>query len=214
MRTLYIDTSSNFLYTGIVQDETLLIELQEKLEQNLSRDALPEIASMFDRVNLKPNDIDKIIVVDGPGSFTGIRIGITIAKVYAHTLNKKITTISSLEAMATSFDKASYYVPIIDARRGYVYAAIYSKERKEILFPQHIKLSLLEDRLSKLNDYLIITNDEIKLQGIKVTYKPDILNIVTTFKNRRNINPHSVNPNYLKLTEAEESLISNDRKTN
>jgi len=214
MRTLYIDTSSNFLYTGIVQDETLLIELQEKLEQNLSRDALPEIASMFDRVNLKPNDIDKIIVVDGPGSFTGIRIGITIAKVYAHTLNKKITTISSLEAMATSFDKASYYVPIIDARRGYVYAAIYSKERKEILFPQHIKLSLLEDRLSKLNDYLIITNDEIKLEGIKVTYKPDILNIVTTFKNRRNINPHSVNPNYLKLTEAEESLISNDRKTN
>jgi len=214
MRTLYIDTSSNFLYTGIVQDETLLIELQEKLEQNLSRDALPEIASMFDRVNLKPNDIDKIIVVDGPGSFTGIRIGITIAKVYAHTLNKKITTISSLEAMATSFDRASYYVPIIDARRGYVYAAIYSKERKEILFPQHIKLSLLEDRLSKLNDYLIITNDEIKLEGIKVTYKPDILNIVTTFKNRRNINPHSVNPNYLKLTEAEESLISNDRKTN
>jgi len=214
MRTLYIDTSSNFLYTGIVQDETLLIELQEKLEQNLSRDALPEIASMFDRVNLKPNDIDKIIVVDGPGSFTGVRIGITIAKVYAHTLNKKITTISSLEAMATSFDKASYYVPIIDARRGYVYAAIYSKERKEILFPQHIKLSLLEDRLSKLNDYLIITNDEIKLEGIKVTYKPDILNIVTTFKNRRNINPHSVNPNYLKLTEAEESLISNDRKTN
>lgn len=214
MRTLYIDTSSNYLYTGIVENDELLIELQEKLEQNLSRDALPEIASMFNRINLRPTDIDKIIVVDGPGSFTGIRIGVTIAKVYASSLNKKITAISSLEAMATSFDKASYYVPIIDARRGFVYTAIYDKNGKEVLFPQHIKLNILEEKLSQLDDYLIITNDEIKLEGIKVTYKPDILKIVQTYKNRKNINPHSVNPNYLKLTEAEENLISNDRKTN
>lgn len=214
MRTLYIDTSSNYLYTGIVENDELLIELQEKLEQNLSRDALPEIASMFNRINLRPTDIDKIIVVDGPGSFTGIRIGVTIAKVYASSLNKKITAISSLEAMATSFDKASYYVPIIDARRGFVYIAIYDKNGKEVLFPQHIKLNILEEKLSQLDDYLIITNDEIKLEGIKVTYKPDILKIVQTYKNRKNINPHSVNPNYLKLTEAEENLISNDRKTN
>lgn len=214
MRILYIDTSSNYLYTGIVENEELLIELQEKLEQNLSRDALPEIASMFNRINLRPTDIDKIIVVDGPGSFTGIRIGVTIAKVYASSLNKKITTISSLEAMATSFDKASYYVPIIDARRGFVYTAIYDKNGKEVLFPQHIKINILEEKLSQLDDYLIITNDEIKLEGIKVTYKPDILKIVQTYKNRKNINPHSVNPNYLKLTEAEENLISNDRKTN
>ncbi len=214
MRILYIDTSSNYLYTGIVENEELLIELQEKLEQNLSRDALPEIASMFNKINLSPTDIDKIIVVDGPGSFTGIRIGVTIAKVYASSLNKKITTISSLEAMATSFDKASYYVPIIDARRGFVYTAIYDKNGKEVLFPQHIKINILEEKLSQLDDYLIITNDEIKLEGIKVTYKPDILKIVQTYKNRKNINPHSVNPNYLKLTEAEENLISNDRKTN
>lgn len=214
MRILYIDTSSNFLYTGIVENDELLIQLQEKLEQNLSRDALPEIASMFTKTGLKPTDIDKIIVVDGPGSFTGIRIGITIAKIYAHSLKTKITTISSLEAMATSFDKAGYYVPIIDARRGFVYAAIYNRDRKEVLFPQHIKLNLLEEKLSTLEDYLIITNDEIKLEGIKVTYKPDILKIVNTYKNRKNINPHSINPNYLKLTEAEESLISNDRKSN
>lgn len=214
MKVLYIDTSSNFLYTGIVDDNKLLIEQQEKLEHNLSRDALPEIASMFYKTGLTPQDIDKIIVVDGPGSFTGIRIGITIAKVYAHSLNKKITTISSLEAMATSYSKASYYVPIIDARRGYVYAAIYNRDKKEILFPQHIKLNILQEKLSTIEDYLIITNDEIKLDGIKVTYKPDILKIVETYKNRKNINPHSVNPNYLKLTEAEESLISNDRKPN
>ncbi len=206
MKILYIDTSSNFLYTGIVENDQLLIEIQEKLEQNLSRDALPRIAFMFEKINMKPQDIDKIIVVDGPGSFTGIRIGVTIAKVYAYALKTKITTISSLEAMALSFDRASYYVPIIDARRGFVYSAIYDKNMKEILFPQHIKLNLLEEKLSTINDYLIITNDEIKLEGIKVTYKPDILKIVNSCKNKKSINPHSVNPNYLKLTEAEENL--------
>ncbi len=208
MRTLYIDTSSNFLFTGIVDDGKLLTEVGEKLDQNLSRDAVPEIAKMFSRVNLKPDDIDKIIVVDGPGSFTGIRIGITIAKMYAHALNKKITTISSLEAMAVSFDKASYYVPVIDARRGFVYGAIYDKNYKEVLFPQHIKLSQLEEKVSTLDDFLIITNDDIKIDGIKVIYRPDILRIVEKYKNRKSVNPHSVNPNYLKLTEAEEKLIS------
>ena len=62
MRILYIDTSSTFLYTGIIEDNKLLIEIQEKLEQNLSKDTVPKIASMFKTINLKPKDIDKIIV--------------------------------------------------------------------------------------------------------------------------------------------------------
>ena len=212
MKTLYIDTSLNYLYAGIAEDDKLLIEIQERLEQNLSKEAVPKIATMFEKINLKPDNIDKIIVVDGPGSFTGIRIGITIAKIYAYSLNIKITTISSLEAMAISNDKASYFVPIIDARHGYVYSAIYDRSMKEIMFPQHIKINLLEKKLSIIEDYLIITNDEIKLEGIKTTYKPNILKIINKYKTKKNINPHSVNPNYLKLTEAEESRISSDRK--
>lgn len=214
MRVLYIDTSLNYLYAGISDEDNLVIEIQERLEQNLSREAVPKIASMFEIANIEPTDIDKIIVVDGPGSFTGIRIGITIAKIYAYSLKVKITTINSLEAMAVSNDRASYFIPIIDARRGYVYSAIYDKDMKEVMFPQHMKLNLLEKKLESITDYLIITNDEIKIDGIKTTYKPDILKIIKKYKNRKNINPHSVNPNYLKLTEAEESRISSDRKVN
>ena len=93
---LYIDTSSNFLYTGIVEKDKIICEIKKEYGHTLSEYALPEIVSMFEKNNIEPNQITKIVVVDGPGSFTGIRIGITIAKVYAWSLNIPITTITSL----------------------------------------------------------------------------------------------------------------------
>ena len=102
MRTLYIDTSSSYLYSAIVEDDKVLSEVEEEFGQSLSEVTLPRIAGMFEESHLDAKDIDKIIVVNGPGSFTGIRIGLTIAKVYAWTLNLPITTIYSLEAMSIS----------------------------------------------------------------------------------------------------------------
>ena len=157
---LYIDTSSRYLYSAIVNLNKIIEEIKEDDGQNLSEVALPRIASMFEKSNLKPTDIKKIIVVNGPGSFTGIRIGLTIAKVYAWSLNIPITTIYSLEAMALSSDKETIHVPIIDARRGFVYAAIYGKENEEILKPQHIELTNLKEKLKDIEEYEIITNDE------------------------------------------------------
>ena len=193
MRLLYIDTSSSYLYTGIVENDKLLAETKELLEHDLSRLALPKIADMFTKTNLNPKDIDKIIVVNGPGSFTGIRVGLTIAKVYAWTLNIPITTITSLEAMAVS--------------SNYSFAAIYENDN-EILKPCHIENNKLKTELDNHNNYVIISNDDIKLDGDKEKYNPDILKIVTKYKDKEEINPHFVNPNYLKLTEAEEKLQS------
>lgn len=205
MKILYIDTSSSFLYAGIVSDDKLLIEKQNRYDHDLSKEVLPQIVKIFKKVDLKPNDIDKIIVVDGPGSFTGIRIGITIAKVFAYSLGIKITTISSLEAMAVSSQLASFFVPIIDARRDYVFSAIYDNNMKVVMEPAYMKISSLKKELSKLDDFLIITNDVVKIDGIKEKYCPNILKIVNFYKNKKCINPHLVNPNYLKLTEAEET---------
>lgn len=205
MRILYIDTSSSYLYTGIVCDGKLISEVQENLQLDLSKLALPKIAGMFSENNLKPNDIDKIIVVNGPGSFTGIRVGLTIAKVYAWSLNIPIIPITSLEAMACSCEEDRMLVPIIDARRGYVYGAIY-KDDEEILKPQHIKLETLMEHL-KDNNYVFITKDDIALDGDKCSYKPNILKIVNKFCQKKALNPHGVNPEYLKLTEAEESRL-------
>lgn len=207
MRYLYIDTSSSYLYTGIVEDNTLIAEVKEEYGQSLSEVALPKIVSMFEENNLTAQDINKIIVVNGPGSFTGIRIGVTIAKVYAWSLNIPITTIYSLEAMAVSSDSDKYHVPMINARRGYVFAAIYDKDNNVVLKPQHIKLEDLKIQMDMLSEYEIITNDDFEdIQDAK-NYSPNIVKIIDIYKDKQSVNPHSVNPEYLKLTEAEESKL-------
>lgn len=207
MRVLYIDTSSSYLYTAIVENGRSVIEIKKDFGHALSEKALPEIVSMFESINLKPEEIDKIIVVNGPGSFTGIRIGITIAKVYAWSLNIPITTITSLEAMMLSSNKNMYKVPVIDARRKYVFGAIYDNDNKEIIKPQYVNISNLEKELEKINNYTVITNDDIYELNNKESYNPNISKIVEYFKDKPPINPHAINPNYLKLTEAEESIM-------
>lgn len=211
MRYLYLDTSSSFLYAGIIEDNKLIDSICEEMASDLSKIALLKISNMFTNNNLKPNDIDKILVVNGPGSFTGIRVGITIAKTYAWGLKKDITTVTSLEAMAISSNFEGYKVPLIDARRGYVYASIFDENNNEIFKACHISLELLKEKINELgNDVVIITNDDIDLEYNKEKYKPDILKIVQNYKDRENVNPHLVNPEYLKLTEAEEKNNKND----
>lgn len=207
MKYLYIDTSSSYLYSGIVEDNKLIAEIKEEFGQSLSEVALPKIVSLFEKNNLTAKDIDKIIVVNGPGSFTGIRIGITIAKVYAWSLNIPITTITSLEAMAISSKNNKVHIPIINARRGYVFAAIIDKNYNFILKPKHLKLEELLKNIKNIDNFEIITNDQFEELKNTETFNPDILKIVTTFKDKENINPHAVNPDYLKLTEAEESKL-------
>lgn len=207
MKILYIDTSSSYLYAGIVENDKLLCEIKKEFGHSLSEEALPEIAALFTNNNIEPTNINKIIVVDGPGSFTGIRIGITIAKVYAWSLNIPITTISALEAMSISSNINTIRVPMINARRGYVFAAAYGPDNEEIIVPAHIKLTELLEKLAG-KEYTIITNDEFEIENNANAYDPDILMIVNYFKDKKSINPHSVNPEYLKLTEAEESKIS------
>ena len=205
MTLFYIDTSTNYLYTGIVKDNNLLIERKLNLSHDLSTFAIDEVDKMFREVDFDVKDIDKIIVVSGPGSFTGIRIGMTLAKVYAYCLNKEITTITSLDAMKESINYDGLIVPIIDARRGYVYAGIYDMD-KEVIPNQHISLEKLKLILSGLEKkYVFISNDIFKdVETIK--YNPNILKIVLKYQDKKSINPHLVEPTYFKLTEAEENL--------
>ncbi len=204
MRVLYIDTSSDYLYSGIVIDDKLVSSVKKKYEKDLSKEALPKIIELFDEAEITPKDLDKIIVVNGPGSFTGIRIGITIAKTIAWALNINITPISGLTAMAISCNNDAYKMPLVDARRGFVYGAIYDKDNNKVVEDSHINLQELLDKSKDLSDVTVITNNDININLEKVKYDPDILKIVKHYENSEGINPHLVNPIYLKKTEAEE----------
>lgn len=205
MKVLYIDTTSSYLYTGLVIEGRLKAEIKEDLGKELSSQALFQISKMMESVELKPVDIDYIMVVNGPGSFTGIRVGVTIAKTFAYSLKKKVITISSLEAMAiSSKSEKMLKVPMIDARRGYVYGAIFNQNYTPILKPQYISLEALKCATNHLlEEYEYISNQRFDNLEIK-EYMPDIEKIVNTFITREETNPHAVNPIYLKQTEAEE----------
>lgn len=209
MKIFYLDTSSNYLYTAILEDTKVISEIKEKLDRDLSSLALFKIEEMFKNNNMDLNDIEKIIVVNGPGSFTGVRIGLTIAKTISWAKKIPIIQISSLEAMALSFkNKYKYAVPAIDARRNYVFAAIYDNaNRNFILKEQYISLNTLEAAMGNLGDDITyISNDKLNTKYSIQEYVPNISYIVENVMNREGINPHSVDANYLKMTEAEENL--------
>ena len=209
MNYFYIDTSSNYLYSGIVSNNNLKVSIKKNFGKELSKYSLDEVKKMFERVNMTPNDIDKIVVVAGPGSFTGIRIGMTIAKTYAFMLKKDIIPITSLEAMAYSINTSLVKVPLIDARRGCVYSGVYIGNSL-LLDNQYINFSKLQEYLNTLNqEYVFITNDLKFSEFNKTNYNPDILKIIEIVKERNGVNPHLIEPIYLKLTEAEENIGSN-----
>lgn len=212
MKYLYLDTSSNYLYTAITTDDEVLCEVKSHLDGNLSTHTVNEISKMFDSIKITPQDIDKIIVVNGPGSFTGIRIGVTIAKTYAWTLKKEIIAISSLEAMAISGNDNKYKIPLIDARRDYSYAGVFNEKNEEVFNQQYVSNNIVKAFVNTLPvEYEYISNDQYDDFNI-VAYDPNILKIINFVKNKPSVNPHAIVPNYLKKTEAEEKL--NDQRSN
>lgn len=123
---LGIDTANKPLSVAIVKDGQILAEENTSTAINHSLGAMPAIEEIFKKVDMTPSDIDAIAVSEGPGSYTGVRIGVTIAKTLAWTLNKPLVGISSLKAIAANvlfFD--GLICPLIDARRGNVYAGAY-----------------------------------------------------------------------------------------
>lgn len=201
MMYLLIDTSLKYPTVSIVEDDKILYLFHEEINSDMSSKIMPIIDEGFKSINKSIDDIDKIFVINGPGSFTGIRIGVTIGKTIAWALKKDIVTISSLEFMATTKVDTNYIVPIIDARRGNVFAGIYDKDLNIIKDDKLINFEELKKSID--SNYTIVSYD---LNNVDI----DVLKIINKHKDDKSINPHSVNPNYLKLTEAEESRLKND----
>ena len=197
MKNLFIDTSSLYVYVAIIDDKKILASFNDKLDNDMSSKIFPIIDDLFSKVPFSINDIDKVYVVNGPGSFTGVRIGVTIAKVFASMLNKEVCPISSLELMASGSNNSC--LALIDARRGFVYAGAYDNNLNCLLNDSYINLNDID--INKYDN--IVSYDSFSFNVSKPSY--DIIKLINKYENNTVI-PHSLKPNYLKKTEAEEKL--------
>ncbi len=203
MKHLFIDTSTRDLTLAISSlDEIFSLVSSNKTNEH-SKWALVKLNEAFEEAKMVPADIDRIIIVNGPGSFTGIRIGVTIAKTYAWSLKKDIISISSLLANAMSYDGYDYYVSILDARRNHVYAGIYDKEYNAILDEQYISIDELNNYIEKLYGNKVIVGD-ININYEVKPIKLNILKIINYCSSQPLDNVHLLKPRYLKMVEAEE----------
>ena len=89
MKILFIDTSSFFVNIAITNGDRILIKIQKEIKSDMSSIILPIIRDSFNSVDFELKDLDKIFVVNGPGSFTGIRVGVSIAKTIAWGFKKR-----------------------------------------------------------------------------------------------------------------------------
>lgn len=204
MIELFIDTASSRIILALLKDHKIVSIYDEKNGHDLSTRIFPLLDELLKQSDIDLNDIDTIYVVNGPGSFTGIRIGVTIAKTVAWGLNKKIIPISELELMATTDFDGDYIVPMIDARRNASFAGIYDKKGNTYLTDRYIKNDDLMNLLPKDNENTIVSYDKYDFATVVPQVKLEL--IIERHRNDVPMNPHQINPNYLKLTEAEENL--------
>lgn len=204
MITLFIDTCTEILNAALIKDGIILGSSTISSSEH-SKYTMPEIEKLFKNNNINPKSVNKIMVTNGPGSFTGIRIGVTIAKTYAWACNINVIPISTLKAYALSYDGFDYYIPMIDARRGYVYAGIYNKKYEEVMHDSYISIDKLIEKANVLNNVLFISNSNFN-DIETVSTKINLQKIYEYYKDEDGINPHALMPNYLKKTEAEEKF--------
>lgn len=126
MKILSIETSSDICAVCILENKTKIKEITLSKGRTHSETLLPIINQIFEETSLTLNDIDLLVCDIGPGSFTGIRIGVSTAKAFIDSKNLKSIGISSLEALCYDVSTDGLICPIINAKNNQVYTCIYN----------------------------------------------------------------------------------------
>jgi len=205
MISLFFDTSSKNLTVYLVKDNNILYEKELETINDHSKYLVPFIDEALKTNNIEPKDINKVYVVNGPGSFTGTRIGVTVGKTFCYSNNINVIPVSSLKQYIFSESNKDYYVSIIKDKGNRVYYGIYDKDYNDIVTDKYNYMDVFKEDISKLNGNIVyISNEDI--EGIEVNKpKLDIIKLMDYYKDSE-INPHFLKPNYLKKIEVEEKL--------
>lgn len=128
MKNLAIDTSSSICSVAILEDDKLIDEINLDDGRTHSENLMPLINEILKRNSLDIKNIEMLSCSCGPGSFTGIRIGVATIKPIAEVLNIKVASVTSLEILARHIENSETIVSLIDARNNQVYCGIFDKE--------------------------------------------------------------------------------------
>ena len=217
MLMLSIDTSTNLLSVALVREGQVLARIDEQTKNNQSEILMSRIERMMNDCGLLPADLGQIAVAMGPGSYTGVRVGVSAAKSLGYTLNIPVVGISSLEVMANAVACAGIVVPMIDARRGTVFAGAYGNDA-EILMPEgHYVLDELLEQLDFDQGSITFVGDGARVHRERILALGNVQVMVEdefdrskgavlaelAVKSSPGGNVHSLVPNYLRKTEAE-----------
>ncbi len=195
-KRLVIDSATKYLYIALFDGNNEIAKFYEAGNNDHSVKLMTEIKRLFDNNNLKMDNIDEIIIGIGPGSYTGLRIGVVIAKMFGWNNNILVKTISSLALIASSYSGEKLIIPEIDARRGNSFLGAYINKGKRLELVKEEELTNLEDYKNSMElEYEVVSNGEPNIVKI---LESDLLISVNDI--------HGLNPNYLRITEAERNL--------
>lgn len=208
MKTLFIDTSNKDVSIATLKDHKMLSLKQDNIFNKHSVYTIPYIKEVLEKSNIKSNEIDKILVINGPGSFTGIRIGLTIVKIYSYLLNINVVCISSLKALSLSTKGNT--ISLIDAKNDNYYVGIYDDNNNSVIEEQFINYNELKHLLEKYKDYQKVSYEEFDIDNYHINkINLDIEKIDNYYQENNGINNFEVTTNYLKLPQALEELNDN-----
>jgi len=192
MYTVLLDSSNTNLSVGLAKDNLLLECISYEAWQQQSEHMIPELNKLLEKYRVNKSEIDAVMVAKGPGSYTGVRIAITIAKTIAVALNCKLYAASSLRVEK---DGKNPSICLINARSGRSYIGAYED-----------KSTLLEDQVMKNDDVLkyIASHPsysvcgDVKYLGLENKETNNILELLNLKDALEDVNPLSLKPVYMK----------------
>ena len=215
MKVLAFDTSSKPLSLAILEDKQVLAETTINIKKNHSITLMPAIDFLMASLDWTPKDLDRIVVAEGPGSYTGLRIAVATAKTLAHTLNIELVGMSSLLALVPR-QQEGLFVPLMDARRNNVYAGFY-ENAKPVLPEAHLPFAEVLEQVKDAEQVTFVGEvgpfvEQIQEHLPQANYQetlPNAANLALLAWDREAASLHDFVPNYLKRVEAEENWLKN-----
>lgn len=190
MITLCMDTSHKFLAVSLIRDDQVIASVQEDCWKKQSEYIFPVITKMMEENHIMPEEIGSVVITKGPGSFTGVRIAMTIAKVFCAMAEKPLYTLETLQLYAGKED----CTVLLDARGKRAYTARFH-DGKALTETAAVPVSEIE-----LSDTDTVIGDG-HLAGLPDRY-PDLAENFLALKKewQRVENVHLLTPEYLKST--------------